>query len=201
MLLSLYSGGCDGWAPWWPGFLSELVGVNVVIYQDSSLPLRIARGQEDSLKSDGLMSRQIKNKGAVKKCLNISSQPLFHFGYRLRKLPKITVSCSPHCHLERSCMSIWEQRYLALLRLWVERSPPQYGLCHWEREISPLCGDSAWSLQVSRSWPLACPIRGFPIGGWPASVEMTMKRGECLRQFVPCRPMIRRLPPGCLTIW
>ena len=44
--------------------------------------------------------------GAVKKCLNISSQPLFHFGYRLRKLPKITVSCSPNCHLERSCMSI-----------------------------------------------------------------------------------------------
>ena len=109
----------------------------------------------------------------MKKCLIISSQPLFRFVYRFRRLPKMTVSCSPHCHLERSCMSIWEQRYLALLRLWVERSPPQCGLGHWEREISPL---------------------RF------ASVEMTIKRGECLCQFVPCRPMIRRLLPNCLTI-
>ena len=55
--------------------------------------------------------------GAVKKCLIISSQPLFRFVYRFKKLQKMTVSCSPHCHLERGCMSIRKQRYLALLRL------------------------------------------------------------------------------------
>ena len=78
----------------------------------------------------------------MKKCLIISSQPLFRFVYRFRKLPKMTVSCSPHCHLERSCMSICRQKYLALLRLRVERSPVTMRFMPLRREISPLRNDS-----------------------------------------------------------
>ena len=44
--------------------------------------------------------------GAVKKYKSFLYSPFFCFAYRFKKILKMAVSCSPNCHLERSCMSI-----------------------------------------------------------------------------------------------
>ena len=52
---------------------------------------------------------------------------------------------------------------------------------------------------------ISAPMRLLPVGEGDFSTPLRFGRndteaGECLRQFVPCRPMIKRLSPNCLTI-
>ena len=80
----------------------------------------------------------------------------------------------PHCHLERSCLSVSGEMVLGSMKI-------------LSREISHHHGASSLRIAIS-------PRLG-------ALVEMIRKRGEQLCQFVPCQWRMEHLLFDCLTIW
>lgn len=80
----------------------------------------------------------------------------------------------PHCHLERSCLSVSGEMVLGSMKI-------------LSREISHHHGASSLRIAIS-------PCLG-------ALVEMKRKRGEQLCQFAPCQWRMGHLLSDRLTIW
>ena len=80
----------------------------------------------------------------------------------------------PHCHLERSCLSVSGEMVLGSMKI-------------LSREISHHHGASSLRIAIS-------PLLG-------AFAEMKRKRRESLCQFISCQLRMEHLLFDCLTIW